>query len=65
MTKERFKLNLRYAVHEIKESIDAIDEHGYCENDYEDAHYCIFEALKNIKKAVLLYEKECDFITLD
>ena len=64
-TKESFKLELRNAVIDLTRSIDAIDEHGYAEKDYEDAHFYIFEALKDIQKAVLLYEKECDWIDLD
>ena len=64
-TSEKFKLELRNAVIDLNRAIDAIDEHGYAEEDYEDAHYFIFEALKDIQKAALLYEEECDWITLD
>ena len=63
-TSEKFKLNLKNAIHDLTRSVDAIDEHGYAENDHEDAHFFIFESLKDIRKAALLYEEEYDFITL-
>ena len=63
-TKERFKFNLKNSIHDLTRAIDDIDL-GYAESDYEDSHYWIFQALKDIKKAALLYEEECDWITLD
>ena len=64
--RERFKLHLRNSVHEITEAIEAIDDAdlGYCEKEHEDAHSCIYEALKDIREAVLMYEKKCDWIDL-
>ena len=63
-TRERFKLNLKNSIHDLTRAIDDIDL-GYCKSDYEDSHYWIFESLKDIKKAILLYEKDCDWIDLD
>ena len=44
----------------------AIDREGlgYNGSDYEDAGSLIRESLQDIEKAVLLYEKDCDFIDL-
>ena len=65
---DKFKINLRNAVNELATAMYAVDREGlgFNKNEYEDkdAVSCIFKALKDIKKAVLLYEKECDFIDL-
>ena len=68
-TSDRFKINLINAISELATAMCAIDRKGlgFNKNEYEDkdAVSCIFKALKDIKKAVLLYEEDCDFIDLD
>ena len=55
---ERFRINLRNAIHELTAAIEAIDDVdlGYSEKEHY-AHSCISEALKDMKKAVLYVRK--------
>ena len=62
--KKKFKFNLKNSIHDLTRAIDDVDL-GYCKSDYEDSHYWIFQALKDIRKAILLYERDCDWIDLD
>ena len=67
---ERFRINLRNAIHELTTAMCAIDRKGLgyalsdYESDYEDAGSCIVGALRDIQRAVLLYEKKCDWIDI-
>ena len=64
---DKFKINLKNAISILATAMYAVDKEGlgYNKSDFEDAGSCIKEALQDIEKAISLYEKKCDWITLD